>query len=315
MKLDHPFLQLPLRFDAGALASEIAAIGEGAWRPHPQGYEGNSALPLVSVDGDPANDAARGAMLPTPHLEACPYLMQAMQSIGAVWGRTRLMRLSGQAEVRPHVDINYYWREHMRVHVPIVTQPTVQFHCGGAVLNMAAGECWIFDTWRLHRVINDDHRSRIHLVADTVGGHGFWQLMRRGRPHDRQIPGWQPEMVQRSPEPVVLDYESFNVPLVMSPWEVREHFSFLIGEAQPTDALRTFAQGMALPFSLDWHALWAKHGDSGRGLSEYRALRDAFCIELPRFQSLSLRNGVPLVNAVAAIITSNLVAAEPGAGV
>ena len=53
--------------------------------------------------------------------------MQVMASIGAVWGRTRLMRLSGHAEVTPHVDINYYWRERVRVHVPIVTQPTRAF--------------------------------------------------------------------------------------------------------------------------------------------------------------------------------------------
>ena len=63
------------------------------------------------------------------------------------------MRLSGHAEVTPHADIDYYLREHVRVHVPIVTQPTVRFACGDAEVNMAAGECWIFDTWRMHHVV------------------------------------------------------------------------------------------------------------------------------------------------------------------
>src|SRR5690349_2466029 len=229
MKLDVPFLQLPVSFDAAVLAAEIDALGEGAWRPHPQGFPGNSALPLVSVNGDPESDAVRGPMRPTPQLLACPYLMQAMASLGAVWGRSRLMRLSGQAEVTPHVDINYYWREHMRVHVPIVTQPTVRFHCGDAVLNMRAGECWIFDTWRLHKVLNGDARARIHLVADTVGGRGFWGHMRHARPHDRREPGWQPRTVRPEAGKVVaLDYESVNLPTVMSPWEVRDHLYFLI---------------------------------------------------------------------------------------
>ena len=308
MKLDYPFLQLPLHFDADVLAQEIEALGEAAWRPHPQGYAGNSALPLVSVDGDPTSDAVRGRMQPTPQLLACPYLMQAMENIGAVWGRSRLMRLSGQAEVKSHVDINYYWREHMRVHVPIVTQPTVQFHCGDAVLNMAAGECWIFDTWRLHRVHNDDHRSRIHLVADTVGGHGFWQAMRRSRSHDQNVSGWQAQHVRAGGEKPVLDYESFNLPAVMSPWEVREHLSFLMSETRPAEALRAFAQSMVGPFALEWHALWAKYGDTGEGLMEYRALRDAFRAQLPRFDRLVLNNGVLLVKAVAAIVTSNLIA-------
>ena len=42
MKLQVPFIQLPLRFDADRLAAEIAAIGEDAWKPHPQGFPGNS---------------------------------------------------------------------------------------------------------------------------------------------------------------------------------------------------------------------------------------------------------------------------------
>ena len=66
MKLQVPFLQLPLLFDAEALAAEISAIGEDAWRPHPQGFPGNDALTLITTNGDPASDAVAGAMRPTP---------------------------------------------------------------------------------------------------------------------------------------------------------------------------------------------------------------------------------------------------------
>ena len=125
MKLQVPFVQLPLKFNADLLAEEIAALDEDSWRPHPQGYPGNSALPLVSVECDPASDALRGAMALTPFLERCPYLMQVLESLGVTVGRTRLMRLSGQAEVSPHVDTAYYWWQRVRVHVPITTQPIV----------------------------------------------------------------------------------------------------------------------------------------------------------------------------------------------
>ncbi len=53
MKLGVPFLQFPLQFDAAALAAEVQAIDESAWRPHPAGYAGNDALLLVTVGGDP----------------------------------------------------------------------------------------------------------------------------------------------------------------------------------------------------------------------------------------------------------------------
>ena len=33
------------------------------------------------------------------------------------------------------------------------------------------------------RVLNDAEASRIHLVADTVGGDGLWNLIQNGRPH------------------------------------------------------------------------------------------------------------------------------------
>jgi hypothetical protein len=313
MKLDAPFLQLPLQFDAAALAAEIDALGEGVWRPHPQGFPGNSALPLISVGGDPASDAVRGPMRPTPQLDACPYLKQVMHSLGAVWGRSRLMRLSGQAEVTPHVDISYYWREHMRVHVPIVTQPTVRFFCGGSEMNMAAGECWIFDTWRMHRVHNDDSRPRIHLVADTVGGPGFWQLMRHARPHDRVIPGWHARTVAPAPEPVALDYESVNVPSVMSPWEIRDHVGFLLGETPPGEAAQALAHGLLGPFTRDWQALWALHGDSGRGIDDYRRLRDRLRGAIGQFDQVVLRNGITFNAALRAIVVRNLLADDVAA--
>lgn len=310
MKLDHPFLQLPVSFDAGVLAREIEALGPDVWRPHPQGFPGNDALTLISVDGDPASDAVRGPMRPTPHLLACPYLMQAMHSLGAVWGRSRLMRLAGQAEVTPHVDINYYWREHMRVHVPIVTQPTVRFVCDEAELNMREGECWTFDTWRRHNVHNDDHRQRIHLVADTVGGPGFWELMRDARPHDEARDGWTPRRIAPDGRPVELALESVNLPDVMSPWEARTHIDFLVGEAERSDALDRFARDVARPFLRDWQATWARFGDSGRGLDDYRALRDRLRAQAQPFEGLRLRNNVQLVMALHAIVTSNLVAAS-----
>ena len=270
MKLGVPFLQFPLLFDAAVLAAEVQAIDESAWRPHPAGYAGNDALLLVTVDGDPNSDATSGPMSATEHLRRCPYLMQVLESIGGTWGRSRLMRLSGRAEVTSHVDINYYWRERARVHVPIVTQPTVRFVCGEAEVNMRAGECWIFDTWAEHNVINDHYLSRIHLVADTVGGAGFWEHVRNARPHEAEIPGWQP----RACPPVAgyvpeLDFEAENFPTVMTPWEIRTHYAFLMGESTAHPAVPLIHQAL-LQFSRHWQALWARYGERPEGWARYR---------------------------------------------
>lgn len=99
MKLEAPFIQLPVSFDAAVLAEEIFRVKESAWRVHPDGIPGNSALTLITTNGNPDSDELSGVMRPTPWLEQLPYLMQVLDALGATWGRTRLMRLSGQSEV------------------------------------------------------------------------------------------------------------------------------------------------------------------------------------------------------------------------
>ena len=296
MKLRVRFLQLPILFDAARLAAEVAAVGPEAWRPHPRGYPGNDAMPLITTNGDPLSDARDGAMAPTPYLLACPYLMQVLDSLGATWGRSRLMRLSGNAEVTPHVDTDYYWRDHMRVHVPIVTQNTVRFLCGDEEVNMAAGECWVFDTWTLHSVINDATRSRIHLVADTVGGDGLLTLMEQGRPPRAPREGWSPKMAPPSAGPAPsLSYESRNTPKIMTPWELRDHLTFLMGELPPgTPNAPAFGQVLNR-LRVNWHALWARSGDDDAARPEYLALLSN---TWPKLAALGV-DEAPLANGMA----------------
>lgn len=305
MKLPVPFIQLPLLFDADAMAREVSALGEQPWRDHPQKFPGNSMLPLLATDGDPANESFAGPMLPTPELRRCPYLLQVMASLGATLGRTRLMRLGGQAEVALHVDSDYYWTDRVRVHVPIVTQPTVRFECGGATINMAAGECWIFDTWRAHRVHNDASLSRIHLVVDTVGGAGFWDLVGRGRTIGAPSGDWTPRMVAPAagdpPDPP--RYEHHVIPRVMSPWELRHHLLGLLEDADQGSPLAHHARLLSESFFRTWRSLWAQYADSGEGLQDYRQCLDRFLEGMPPpIAQLPLRNGTRWGNGVVSLV-------------
>lgn len=313
MKLQVPFIQLPLLFDADRLALEIAALGEDAWRPHPQGFAGNSMLPLLAVDGDAGNESFAGPMQPTAALRACPYLMHVLHALGATLGRTRLMRLSGHAEVIRHADQGYYWGERVRVHIPVVTQPTVRFECGDAAIHMAAGECWIFDTWRQHRVINDARESRIHLVIDTVGGEVFWDLAADGRPHDApRGPGrWEAtRFVPPQDAAPALSCEALNVPLVMTPWEINTQLLLLFGDALPHPELQR-VQMISSRFLRIWRGLWARFGDTGEGLPHYRAALQEY-VEATRLpaSSLILDNQIHWYNAMMTLIGKVAVAPD-----
>ena len=193
----------------------------------------------MSVGGDPDDDGVKGVMKPTPHLDRAPYLRQVLASFGAPIGRTRLMRIDGNAEATAHVDVNYYWQTRVRVHVPIVTDPAVRFLCGDRELHMAAGEAWIFDTWRRHNVLNPNPTRRIHLVADTAGAPRLRELVDTGwnpfggdpRPPAQFVP-FDPEA---QPD---LRLEVHNFPVVMSPEEQFTLSGIFIGALETSDASR-----------------------------------------------------------------------------
>ena len=222
MRLKQPFLKLPIRFDADALAAEARALPPSAWTPHPTGFVGNEAVRLVTPAGEDS-DNIEGPMAATDSLNRCDYVRQIMAEIGGVWGRSRFMGLAPGREVPPHIDIHYYWRTHLRIHIPVITNPGVLFTCGDETVHMAAGECWVFNSFLRHDVQNKGDAQRIHLVLDTVGGGILPELMRTA-----QKGGTEPRLLApgaRSGQGLV--FERVNSPKVMSPWEMRCHLAFI----------------------------------------------------------------------------------------
>lgn len=300
MKLQFPFIQLPLLFDADVLSAEIDALENALWQPHPSGLAGNTALPLVAAGGESSQgDLLMGRMSPTPALSRCPYMQQVLGSLGTVLGRVRLMRLEPGAEVASHVDTNHYWKERVRVHIPIVTDPSVQFVCGDAKIHMGVGECWIFDTWRLHRVINPSTRARVHLVADTIGSTAFGKLVDAGRPHTQTKEGWNPRLTAQDRRGSVdrLMFESVNLMSPMSYWELREHVMFVLGECGEHPLLPVI-KFYANEFVMDWRTLWFRYGADREGLPEFQRLLTEFLAHMRRFGSdVLLNNQTQLASA------------------
>ena len=139
MRLDAPFVRLPFVVDAAALDAEVGALAPELWRAHPEGAPGNTAVPLVAYRGDPDDDRAKGVMAPTPYLAQLPYVRRLLAALDSVIGRTRLMRIEEEGELTSHIDTNYYWRDHLRVHFPVRTTPDVRFECDDEQVHMAAG--------------------------------------------------------------------------------------------------------------------------------------------------------------------------------
>jgi sulfotransferase family protein/aspartyl/asparaginyl beta-hydroxylase len=275
MRLLKPFFRLPMRLDVARLRAEVSALPVSAWAPHPNHIEGNSSVRLISADGA-ENDDVNGVMLPTPHLEAMPYVRQILASFGVVWSRSRLLRLAPGAVVPEHADINYHWFTRVRLHIPIITRPEVRFFCGDQVVHMAAGEVWVFDNWRLHRVENPTPDERIHLVADTSGSAAFWQLVAQSDLPDiraRDLP-YDPARAAR-----LLTERTVLAP-VMTPGEVdflvQDLRAELTAGSDSPEARTRLARYHSLLDSVcrDWRQLYAMHGANPDGWADFIKVRD-----------------------------------------
>ncbi len=275
MRLSAPFHRLSVKFDAARMREEVARIPASAWAEHPNGIPGNSSVRLISVDGA-ENDDVNGPMAMTPHLAQLPYLRQILGSFGVVWGRSRLMRLAPGASVPQHADINYHWFTRARLHIPIITRPEVRFYCGDEAVHMAAGEAWLFDNWRLHRVENPTPDERIHLVADTSGSSSFWQFVTSS-----QSPAAKDTNFAYDPQRVThLLTEQIRLASVMPPSEVELLILDLRSElAAPVKSQASAAQlshyhALLDNFCKDWRQLYVLHGESEAGRGEFLNLRD-----------------------------------------
>lgn len=288
MDIAQPFIRLPFTFDAKRLADEVNNLPESAWMVHPTRMSGNSAVALLSRDGGD-NDDFDGEMRETPHLHACPYTRQVIASFGEVFGRSRFMKLAAGAEVAQHVDFNYHWYTRVRIHIPVITNPQVTFYCADQNTHMKAGECWIFNSWRRHRVTNESDADRVHLVIDTAGSSRFWQLVRDMQQYDslteaekidkrlRFLP-YEPD------KQVEILTEKYNVAPVMAPGEVDALVDGVVRDFEQNpqnDAdLVSSYRTMLSDFAKDWREIWHLHGYEEQGWPKYQQAIDKVTAQL-----------------------------------
>lgn len=304
MRIARPLLKLPVRFCGDTLARQVSELPSNAWVEHPQKFDGNIAVPLVSPGGA-LTDSAYGQMGPTQWLSRSPYIIEIMQALESTWGRSRLMGLQPGAVVPEHVDVHYYWRTHLRLHIPIITNPDVAFTCAGETIHMQAGECWLLDSFYLHSVANRGTETRIHLVLDTVGSATLWDLIQAaasGVVEERFIAPGETRGGH-------VDFEQINAPVVMSPWEMKTHIAYLKDwtDEQPgrDDLLRVVDR-----FVMTWEGLWARYGISEDGLLIYLTHLNQAKRALATFAGpeVTTRNRLPLALVISGLVLDNAVA-------
>ncbi len=168
--------KLPFSFDSEQLNRDLEVAGT-SWMSHfnTSYFSGDWSgialrAPLQSPGISPdicPGDVRTKSFEDTPTLKNLQYTQSVLESIRCPKLSIRYLKLGAGSEIVVHKDYDLvYWDGYVRLHIPIVTNPQVEFIVGEDLLEMKAGECWFVDFTQKHSVKNNGTTDRIHLVID-----------------------------------------------------------------------------------------------------------------------------------------------------
>lgn len=201
-------LQFPMTFDRDRLKADLDRVLRENWVAHYNSgaYSGNwTSIALLSAGGDSQHINAlptdKQPVIETEIMRDCAYFREVLDQFAFPKTTARLLCLEVGAEIKPHRDYCLGYEDGVfRMHIPIVTNPDVEFLLAGERLIMEEGTCWYINANEEHSVANRGTENRIHLVID--GERNAWtdQLFFSMAPEEQfqhQTPETNPEDLQR----------------------------------------------------------------------------------------------------------------------
>jgi quercetin dioxygenase-like cupin family protein len=170
-------LRLPFSFDPERLAGDLRGLDSVGWISHfvRQNYEGDWSViplrgkagakhPVMMIYSDPTCEDFED----TPMLAACPYFREVLDTFEAPLCAVRLMRLTPGSVIKEHTDLELSFEEGtVRIHVPVVTNPEVEFYLNRERVVLEAGSAWYLRLSDRHSVANRGASDRVHMVIDA----------------------------------------------------------------------------------------------------------------------------------------------------
>jgi quercetin dioxygenase-like cupin family protein len=171
-------LRLPLSFDPALLVRDLQSLASVEWIDHfvAQNYDGNWSViplrgkagarhPVMMIYSDPTATAFEDA----PILQGCFYFREVLDAFQCPLQAVRLMRLTPGSRIKEHADLDLSVEEGTaRIHIPVVTNPGVEFYLNGSRVVMEAGSAWYLRLSDPHSVHNSGDSDRVHMVIDAV---------------------------------------------------------------------------------------------------------------------------------------------------
>ena len=182
MEIYQDRLQLPFQFDAHLMQQDLLKLQQtSTWIDHfvTQNYEGNwSVIPLRGPKGaqHPVmmiySDPSCNEFENTPFLASSPYFQMVLAHFKCELEAARLMKLSKGSAIKEHRDHDLSFEDGViRIHIPVITNPQVEFYLNNKQVVMEEGSCWYLRLSDPHRVTNFSEFDRVHLVIDMKVNH------------------------------------------------------------------------------------------------------------------------------------------------
>lgn len=171
-------LRLPLRFDPVRLAADLESLASERWIDHfvKDNYDGDwSVIPLRAnaTARHPVtmiySDPSCAEFADTPFLSGCWYFREVLAAFACPLQAARLMRLGPGSLIKEHRDFDLSFEQgSVRLHIPVVTNPRVEFLINRERVILEAGSVWYLRLSDPHSVSNRGSSGRVHLVIDAL---------------------------------------------------------------------------------------------------------------------------------------------------
>ena len=170
-------LKFPFSFDAKRLQAEARQFASDEWLSHFNTpiYQGDwSGIALRAAKGaaspiypDPL--APPEGFVETEMIRRCPYVKNVLSAFECELTTVRFLKLGAGAWIRPHRDYQLGIEDgEIRIHIPVATNPQVEFILNDQLIEMKEGEAWYLNFNLHHSVRNRGETERIHLVVDCI---------------------------------------------------------------------------------------------------------------------------------------------------
>ncbi|MBS3952651.1 MAG: aspartyl/asparaginyl beta-hydroxylase domain-containing protein [Methylomicrobium sp.] len=179
--------KLAIKFSPDKLREDLVRIQEQKWLGHfnsdyhDGGWMGVSLRNAEGFGHPLYPDPEQQQFNDTDALGNCPYISSVLRSFDCTLLSVRLLKLRAGSVIREHRDYMLGYEDgEVRLHIPIITNPQVEFYLDGERIIMAEGEVWYVNVNFPHRVQNLGREDRIHLVVDCKVNDWLADLFRSG---------------------------------------------------------------------------------------------------------------------------------------